>query len=114
MGISLSDGGRRFMREDPGRGGWLGGLGPSGEENPGPCSSASPGGQQPPGPCRTRLGPEALTSPTAFVPATVQCSRDGHFVLAVSRETALAHRVTLATVRLAYAPARCPPAQETE
>ncbi|XP_045433465.1 zona pellucida sperm-binding protein 1 [Pipistrellus kuhlii] len=44
--------------------------------------------------------------------ATVQCFRDGHFVLAVSREAALAHRVTLASIHLAYAP-RCAPARET-
>ncbi|XP_036151437.1 zona pellucida sperm-binding protein 1 [Myotis myotis] len=45
--------------------------------------------------------------------ATVQCFRDGHFVLVVSRETALAHRVTLANVHLAYAPTRCVPTQDT-
>ncbi|EPQ07402.1 Zona pellucida sperm-binding protein 1 [Myotis brandtii] len=45
--------------------------------------------------------------------ATVQCFRDGHFVLVVSRETALAHRVTLANVHLAYAPTRCAPTQDT-
>lgn len=32
----------------------------------------------------------------------------------VSQETALAHRVTLANVHLAYAPASCSPTQETE
>ncbi|XP_059566901.1 zona pellucida sperm-binding protein 1 [Myotis daubentonii] len=45
--------------------------------------------------------------------ATVQCFRDGHFVLVVSRETALAHRVTPANVHLAYAPTRCAPTQDT-
>ncbi|XP_070282378.1 zona pellucida sperm-binding protein 1 [Myotis yumanensis] len=44
---------------------------------------------------------------------TVQCFRDGHFVLVVSRETALAHRVTLANIRLAYAPTGCAPTQDT-
>ncbi|XP_066110115.1 zona pellucida sperm-binding protein 1 [Saccopteryx bilineata] len=45
--------------------------------------------------------------------ATVQCFRNGHFVLVVSQETALAHRITLASIRLAYAPTSCPPTQET-
>ncbi|KAM5317316.1 zona pellucida sperm-binding protein 1 [Glossophaga mutica] len=46
--------------------------------------------------------------------ATVQCLRNGHFVLVVSQETALAHRATLANVHLAHAPASCSPTQETE
>ncbi|XP_007943214.1 zona pellucida sperm-binding protein 1 [Orycteropus afer afer] len=46
--------------------------------------------------------------------ATVQCFRDGHLVLVVSQETALAHRITLARVHLAYAPTSCPPAQKTD
>ncbi|XP_058383378.1 zona pellucida sperm-binding protein 1 [Diceros bicornis minor] len=44
---------------------------------------------------------------------TVQCFRNGHFILVVSQETALAHSFTLADVRLAYAPASCSPTQET-
>ncbi|XP_036916495.1 zona pellucida sperm-binding protein 1 [Sturnira hondurensis] len=46
--------------------------------------------------------------------ATVQCLKNGHFILVVSQKTALAHRVTLANIYLAYAPASCPPTQETE
>ncbi|KAM9658839.1 zona pellucida sperm-binding protein 1 [Trichechus inunguis] len=46
--------------------------------------------------------------------ATVQCFRDGHLVLVVSQETALAHRITLANVHLAYAPTSCAPAQKTD
>ncbi|XP_028370871.1 zona pellucida sperm-binding protein 1 [Phyllostomus discolor] len=46
--------------------------------------------------------------------ATVQCLRNGYLVLVVSQEMALAHRVTLANVYLAYAPDSCSPAQETE
>ncbi|XP_004446547.3 zona pellucida sperm-binding protein 1 [Dasypus novemcinctus] len=46
--------------------------------------------------------------------ATVQCFRDGHSVVVVSQETALAHQTTLANVRLAYAPSGCPPSQETD
>uniref|UniRef100_A0A452R6R5 Zona pellucida glycoprotein 1 n=1 Tax=Ursus americanus TaxID=9643 RepID=A0A452R6R5_URSAM len=45
--------------------------------------------------------------------ATVQCFRNGHFVLVVSRETALAHGITLANIHLAYAPTSCSPTQET-
>ncbi|XP_054419670.1 zona pellucida sperm-binding protein 1 [Pteronotus mesoamericanus] len=45
--------------------------------------------------------------------ATVQCFRNGHFVLVVSQETALAHRITLANVHLAYASASCSPTQRT-
>ncbi|KAM6158168.1 zona pellucida sperm-binding protein 1 [Rhynchocyon petersi] len=45
---------------------------------------------------------------------TAQCFRDGHVILVVSQETALAHRITLANIRLAYAPtSSCPPAQKT-
>nr|XP_012421243.1 PREDICTED: zona pellucida sperm-binding protein 1 [Odobenus rosmarus divergens] len=45
--------------------------------------------------------------------ATVQCFRNGHFVLVVSRETALAHGITLANIHMAYAPTSCSPAQKT-
>ncbi|XP_019609545.2 zona pellucida sperm-binding protein 1 [Rhinolophus sinicus] len=45
--------------------------------------------------------------------ATVQCFTHGHFSLVVSRETALAHRVSLAGIHLAYAPTGCSPTQET-
>uniref|UniRef100_G1T9Y8 Zona pellucida glycoprotein 1 n=1 Tax=Oryctolagus cuniculus TaxID=9986 RepID=G1T9Y8_RABIT len=45
--------------------------------------------------------------------ATVQCFRNGYFILVVAQEMALAHRITLANVHLAYAPTRCPPAQKT-
>ncbi|XP_040860094.1 zona pellucida sperm-binding protein 1 [Ochotona curzoniae] len=45
--------------------------------------------------------------------ATLQCFRNGSFTLVVSREMALAHRITLANIHLAYAPSRCPPAQKT-
>nr|KAF6439567.1 zona pellucida glycoprotein 1 [Molossus molossus] len=45
--------------------------------------------------------------------ATVQCFRNGHLVLVFSRKMALAHRITLAGVHLAYAPTRCSPTQET-
>ncbi|KAF3822125.1 hypothetical protein GH733_007499 [Mirounga leonina] len=45
--------------------------------------------------------------------ATVQCFRNGHFVLVVSRETALAHGITLANIHMACAPTSCSPAQET-
>lgn len=48
-----------------------------------------------------------------FVPATVQCFTHGLFSLVVSRETALAHRVSLAGIHLAYAPTGCSPTQET-
>nr|XP_044606191.1 zona pellucida sperm-binding protein 1 isoform X2 [Equus asinus] len=44
--------------------------------------------------------------------ATVQCFRNGHFILVVSQETASAHSFTLANVRLAYAPTGCSPTQE--
>ncbi|XP_058545164.1 zona pellucida sperm-binding protein 1 isoform X2 [Neofelis nebulosa] len=45
--------------------------------------------------------------------ATVQCFRNGHFVLVVSQETALAHGITLANIHVAYAPTRCSPTQDT-
>ncbi|XP_004770521.3 zona pellucida sperm-binding protein 1 isoform X1 [Mustela putorius furo] len=45
--------------------------------------------------------------------ATVQCFRNGHFVLVVSQETALAHGITLANLHMAYAPTGCSPTQET-
>nr|KAF6468813.1 zona pellucida glycoprotein 1 [Rousettus aegyptiacus] len=45
--------------------------------------------------------------------ATAQCFRNGHFILVLSQETALAHRVTLASIRLAYAPTGCSPTQDT-
>ncbi|XP_016055847.1 PREDICTED: zona pellucida sperm-binding protein 1 [Miniopterus natalensis] len=44
---------------------------------------------------------------------TVQCFRNGHLVLVVSQETALAHRINLANIHLAYAPTSCSPTQET-
>ncbi|XP_037374177.1 zona pellucida sperm-binding protein 1 [Talpa occidentalis] len=44
---------------------------------------------------------------------TVQCFRSGHAVLVVSQETALAHRVSLANIHLAFAPRGCARAQET-
>lgn len=50
---------------------------------------------------------------SAFDPATAQCFRNGHFILVLSQETALAHRVTLASIRLAYAPTGCSPTQDT-
>ncbi|XP_043437198.1 zona pellucida sperm-binding protein 1 isoform X1 [Prionailurus bengalensis] len=45
--------------------------------------------------------------------ATVQCFRNGHFVLVVSQETALAHGITLANIHVAYAPTSCSPTQDT-
>ncbi|XP_029423047.1 zona pellucida sperm-binding protein 1 isoform X1 [Nannospalax galili] len=45
--------------------------------------------------------------------ATIQCFRGGYFILVVSQEVALAHRVMLDNVHLAYAPTRCPPTQKT-
>ena len=51
---------------------------------------------------------------SAFVPATVQCFRDGYFVLVVSQEMALTHRITLANIHLAYAPTSCSPTQHME
>ncbi|KAM5223945.1 zona pellucida sperm-binding protein 1 [Hipposideros larvatus] len=45
--------------------------------------------------------------------ATVQCFTNGHFILVVSQETALAHRISLASIHLAYAPTGCSPTQET-
>ncbi|XP_049636815.1 zona pellucida sperm-binding protein 1 [Suncus etruscus] len=45
---------------------------------------------------------------------TVQCSTDGQVILVVSRETAVAHRVTLGSIHLAGAPHSCPPVQQTE
>uniref|UniRef100_A0A8D2BE61 Zona pellucida glycoprotein 1 n=1 Tax=Sciurus vulgaris TaxID=55149 RepID=A0A8D2BE61_SCIVU len=45
--------------------------------------------------------------------ATVQCFRSGYFILVMSQEMALARRITLANVHLAYAPTRCPPTQKT-
>ncbi|XP_012580611.1 PREDICTED: zona pellucida sperm-binding protein 1 [Condylura cristata] len=44
---------------------------------------------------------------------TVQCFRSGYVVLVVSQETALAHRVSLDNIRLAFAPRGCARAQET-
>uniref|UniRef100_A0ABI8AM22 Zona pellucida glycoprotein 1 n=1 Tax=Felis catus TaxID=9685 RepID=A0ABI8AM22_FELCA len=44
---------------------------------------------------------------------TVQCFRNGHFVLVVSQETALAHGITLANIHVAYAPTSCSPTQDT-
>nr|XP_004667623.3 zona pellucida sperm-binding protein 1 [Jaculus jaculus] len=44
--------------------------------------------------------------------ATIQCFRSGYFILVVSQEMALAHRITLDNVHLAYAPTRCPPTQK--
>ncbi|KAG8505741.1 Zona pellucida sperm-binding protein 1, partial [Galemys pyrenaicus] len=44
---------------------------------------------------------------------TIQCFRSGHVVLVVSRETALAHRVSLASMHLAFAPPGCAQAQQT-
>uniref|UniRef100_A0A2K6S9P3 Zona pellucida glycoprotein 1 n=1 Tax=Saimiri boliviensis boliviensis TaxID=39432 RepID=A0A2K6S9P3_SAIBB len=41
--------------------------------------------------------------------ATVQCFRDGYFILVVSQEIALTQRITLANVCLAYAPTSCSP-----
>ncbi|XP_025213558.1 zona pellucida sperm-binding protein 1 [Theropithecus gelada] len=46
--------------------------------------------------------------------ATLQCFRDGYFILVVSQEVALTHRITLANVHLAYAPTSCSPTQHTE
>ncbi|XP_039109471.1 zona pellucida sperm-binding protein 1 [Hyaena hyaena] len=45
--------------------------------------------------------------------ATVQCFRDGHFVLVVSQETAVAHGITLANIHVASAPTSCSPTQDT-
>ncbi|ELV10238.1 zona pellucida sperm-binding protein 1 [Tupaia chinensis] len=45
--------------------------------------------------------------------ATVQCFRNGYFILVVSKETALTHRITLAHIRLAYTRSGCPPVQKT-
>nr|XP_020031776.1 zona pellucida sperm-binding protein 1 [Castor canadensis] len=45
--------------------------------------------------------------------ATIQCFRSGYFILVMSQEMALAHRITLANVHLAYAPTRCSPTQKT-
>ncbi|XP_047374137.1 zona pellucida sperm-binding protein 1 isoform X3 [Sciurus carolinensis] len=45
--------------------------------------------------------------------ATVQCFRSGYFILVMSQEMALARRITLANIHLAYAPTHCPPTQKT-
>ncbi|XP_046300473.1 LOW QUALITY PROTEIN: zona pellucida sperm-binding protein 1 [Marmota monax] len=45
--------------------------------------------------------------------ATIQCFRSGYFILVISQEMALARRIALANIHLAYAPASCPPTQET-
>ncbi|XP_008583834.1 PREDICTED: zona pellucida sperm-binding protein 1 [Galeopterus variegatus] len=77
-------------------------------------------------PCRVRSSKEACQQAgccyddTREVPcyygntATVQCFRNGYFILVVSQETALAHKITLANVHLAYAPTSCSPTQETD
>ncbi|KAK2100390.1 Zona pellucida sperm-binding protein 1 [Saguinus oedipus] len=46
--------------------------------------------------------------------AIVQCFRDGYFILMVSQEIALTHRITLANVYLAYTPTSCSPTQDTD
>ncbi|VTJ57389.1 Hypothetical predicted protein [Marmota monax] len=58
--------------------------------------------------------PKALISLWGLsVPATIQCFRSGYFILVISQEMALARRIALANIHLAYAPASCPPTQET-
>uniref|UniRef100_A0A2K5D3X2 Zona pellucida glycoprotein 1 n=1 Tax=Aotus nancymaae TaxID=37293 RepID=A0A2K5D3X2_AOTNA len=46
--------------------------------------------------------------------ATVQRFRGGCFILVVSQEIALTHRITLANVHLAYIPTSCSPTQDTD
>ncbi|XP_051002861.1 zona pellucida sperm-binding protein 1 [Acomys russatus] len=45
--------------------------------------------------------------------ATLQCFRSGYFILVMSQETALTHKVMLDNVYLTYAPNGCPPTQKT-
>ncbi|KAM4846208.1 zona pellucida sperm-binding protein 1 [Thomomys bottae] len=45
--------------------------------------------------------------------ATIQCFRNGYFILVLSQEMALAHKITLANIHLAYAPNQCHPIQKT-
>ncbi|XP_042531712.1 zona pellucida sperm-binding protein 1 [Dipodomys spectabilis] len=45
--------------------------------------------------------------------ATIQCFRNGYFIVVLSQEMALAHKITLANIRLAYAPTHCRPIQKT-
>ncbi|XP_004715093.1 zona pellucida sperm-binding protein 1 [Echinops telfairi] len=55
-----------------------------------------------------------ITWVSSYSTPTVRCFRDGHLLLVVSQETALAHRITLANTHLAHAPTSCPPAQKTD